>query len=148
MTEAVAWVVAFGAATLATLAGCSSDSHVAGNSAETGSPELAGILLLEGGNPAAYARVQCVPQNFDAVTGDVLPGAFKTETDVNGSYRLDSIPAGFYSLEAYHEETGKRLLVRNIEVDSSSVDVSDTLLAPGAIDISFINAKQEEVKVF
>ena len=136
MAESVAWVVALAATTLAPLTGCSSDSYVAGNSAETGSPELAGLLLLDGGMPAAHARVQCVPQNFDAVTGDVLPGAFKTETDVNGSYRLDSIPAGFYSLEAYHEETGKRLLVRNIEVDSSSVDVSDTLFAPGAIDIS------------
>lgn len=143
MARSVAWVVALAATTLAPLTGCSSDSHVAGNSAETGSPELAGLLLLDGGMPAAHARVQCVPQNFDAVTGAELPSTFKTETDINGAYRLDSIPAGFYALEAYHEESGKRLLVRNIEVDSSSVDVSDTLFAPGAIDIALSGSVAE-----
>ena len=34
---------------LALLAACSSDSHVAGNSAETGSPELAGIFVFDNG---------------------------------------------------------------------------------------------------
>ena len=134
MAESVAWVVALAAMTLATLAGCSSDSHVAGNSAETGSPELAGILLLEGGNPAAYARVQCVPQNFDAMAGDVLPSSFKTETDANGNYRLDSVPDGIYALEAFHEESGKRLLVHGVAVSADdSVTVSDTLRAPGVV---------------
>ena len=36
--------------------GCSSNSSTAGNSAETGSPELAGILFLDGGKPAHLRR--------------------------------------------------------------------------------------------
>ena len=143
MAVSTALVTVLVAVALATLEGCSSDSHVAGNSAETGSPELAGILLLAGGNPAAYARVQCVPQNFDAKAGNVLPTAFTTETNADGAYSLDSIPVGTYAVEAYHEESGKRLLVRNIEVDGSSVDVSDTLVAPGAIDIALSGSVAE-----
>ena len=118
---------------VATLNGCSADGHVAGNSAETGSPELAGILLLEGGNPAAYARVQCVPQNFDA-TSETLPSAFTTEANANGVYSLDSIPVGTYAVEAYHEESGKRLLVQNIKVsEGERAAVVDTLRDPGII---------------
>jgi hypothetical protein len=119
---------------VATFCGCSSDSHVAGNSAETGSPELAGILLLEGGNPAAYARVQCVPQNFDAKAGDVLPTAFTTETNADGAYSLNSIPAGTYAIEAYHEKSGKRLLVQNVKVtEDDLLAVNDTLREPGIV---------------
>ena len=119
---------------VATFCGCSSDGRVAGNSAETGSPELAGILLLEGGNPAAYARVQCVPQNFDAMAGDVLPTAFTTEANADGAYRLDSIPAGTYAIEAYHEESGKRLLVQNVKVaEDELLAVNDTLREPGIV---------------
>ncbi len=117
----------------AMFSGCSSDSHVAGNSAETGSPEIAGILLLEGGNPAAYARVQCVPQNFDA-TSETLPSAFTTHADAAGAYSLDSIPDGIYAIEAYHEESGKRLLVQNIRItEDDSVAVGDTLRDPGIV---------------
>ena len=79
---------------MAFFAGCSSDSHVAGNSAETGSPELAGILVLDGGKPAAHARVQCVPGDYNIVAASeadqVLPSAFETETDENGNYEFDS----------------------------------------------------------
>lgn len=123
--------------------GCSSDSGTAGNSAETGSPELAGILFLDGGKPAARALVQCVPQNFDVLTG-TLPSAFVTETDGKGYYRLDSVPDGTYSLEAYHEESGKRLLVQNINVvEDDSVAVSDTLRAPGIVKFELIDSYNE-----
>ena len=134
MAESVAWVAALAVTTLATLAGCSSDSYVAGNSAETGSPELAGILLLENGNSAAYARVQCVPQNFDAMAGDVLPTAFTTEANAEGAYSLNSIPTGTYAVEAYHEESGKRLLVQNVKVtEDELLAVNDTLREPGIV---------------
>lgn len=117
----------------ATFWGCSSNSSTAGNSAETGSPELAGILFLDGGKPAALARVQCVPQNFDA-TSETLPAKYMTETNANGQFSLDSIPTGTYSLEAYHEESGKRLLIQGVTVtENDSVAVYDTLYAPGAI---------------
>ena len=101
--------VAFSAAFMALFAGCS-DSHVAGNSAETGSPELAGIFVLDNGSPAAHARVQCVPSDFNIISADraerSLPQAFETETDENGNYEFDSIPSGRFSIEAFHEESG------------------------------------------
>lgn len=127
----------------ATFWGCSSNSTTAGNSAETGSPELAGLLILDNGKPAALARVQCVPQNFDA-TSETLPAKYITEADSNGVYSLDSIPTGTYSLEAYHEESGKRLLVQNVKVtEDDSVAVNDTLVAPGSLDIWLEDSVEE-----
>ncbi|MBR4916563.1 MAG: carboxypeptidase regulatory-like domain-containing protein [Fibrobacter sp.] len=136
------FILPMAVAMIAAFWGCSSDDHVAGNSAETGSPELAGILVFEDGEPAAQADVQCVPQNFD-VTKEILPNAFVTETDAEGHYRLDSIPDGTYALEAYHPKSGKRLLVRGIKVEKGSVEVNDTLLAPGAVEIA-LNGSVEE----
>lgn len=123
-------------------AACSNDK-VAGNSAETGSPELAGVLVLDNGSPASFARIHCVPQSFDALQNAELPAAFQTTADENGEYALDSIPAGTYSLEAFHEESGKRLLVQGLNVtednelnyDNILKDVgSAKLLVPGAFD--------------
>lgn len=121
-----------GASALLGLWGCS-DSSVAGNSAETGSPELAGVLYLDGGKPAAMARVQCVPSHFD-VLNDTLPGNYQSETNDSGAYVLDGLTAGKYSLEAFDPKSGKMLLVQNIEVsDSGRVAVSDTLQSSGYV---------------
>lgn len=121
------------AASSASLAlfGCSDSSGVAGNSAETGSPELAGVLFLDSGKPAALARVQCVPFQFD-VLSDTLPGNYQSRTDDSGAYLLEGLAAGKYSLEAFDPRSGKMLLVQNIEVsDSGLVAVSDTLRSSG-----------------
>lgn len=121
-----------GASALLGLWGCS-DSSVAGNSAETGSPELAGILYLDGGKPAAMARVQCVPSHFD-VLNDTLPGNYQSFADDSGAYVLEGLVAGRYSLEAFDSKSGKMLLVQNIEVsDSGRVAVSDTLQSSGYV---------------
>ena len=94
----------FLAVLVAFFVGCSSDSRVAGNSAETGSPELAGILVLDNGKPAARTKVQCVPGKYNIIVASeaeqVLPSAFETETDENGNYEFDTIPSGSFSLEA------------------------------------------------
>ncbi len=130
-------ILAVSIASTAIFGGCSSDSHIAGNSAETGSPELAGIFLLDNGNPAAFARVHCVPSDFDAASGE-LPAAYTTETDSTGYYSLDSIPAGTYAVETFHEESGKRFLVQNVSItEDDSIAVSDTLRAPGSVEIAF-----------
>ncbi len=130
-------ILAVSIASAAIFGGCSSDSHIAGNSAETGSPELAGIFLLDNGKPAAFARVHCVPTDFDAATGE-LPAAYTTETDSTGYYSLDSIPAGTYAVETFHEESGKRFLVQNVSItEDDSIAVSDTLRAPGSVEIAF-----------
>ena len=130
-------ILAVSIASAAIFEGCSSDSHIAGNSAETGSPELAGIFLLDNGKPAAFARVHCVPSDFDAASGE-LPAAYTTETDSTGYYSLDSIPAGTYAVETFHEQSGKRFLVQNVSVtEDDSIAVSDTLRAPGSVEIAF-----------
>ena len=130
-------ILAVSIASAAIFGGCTSDSHIAGNSAETGSPELAGIFLLDNGKPAAFARVLCVPSDFDA-TSDELAASYSTLTDSAGHYSLDSIPAGTYTVEAFHEESGKRLLVQNISVtEDDSIAVSDTLRTPGSVEIAF-----------
>ena len=134
MMRSCKYIAPIAVALMAAFWGCSSDDNVAGNSAETGSPELAGILVFEDGSPAAHADVQCVPQGFDVMEGDVLPDAFITEADADGRYRLDSVPDGTYALEAYHPKSGKRLLVRGINVvEDDSVAVNDTLRAPGVL---------------
>lgn len=123
----------------ALLSACSNDD-VAGNSAETGSPELAGILVLDGGKPAAHARVQCVPGNYNIIAASeaeqVLPSAFETETDENGNYEFDSIPSGNFSLEAFHQESGQMLLLQNLSAEEDEpLAVNDTLQGPGTVKL-------------
>lgn len=128
--------VAFGAVLVATLAGIvgcgdSSSDGLAGNSAETGSPELASVggnLFLDGGRPAALVKVQCLPSDFD-VFSDSVPEIFKTETDEKGSFTIGNVGAGSYSVEALDPATGMRLLVQDVVVADadSGVSVTDTL---------------------
>lgn len=127
------WKYLTASSALFALFGCSESSNVAGNSAETGSPELAGVLYLDSGKPAALARVQCVPFDFDALR-DTLPGNFQTVANDSGAYELYSLPAGKYFLEAFDRDSGRMLLVQNIDVpDSGSVAVSDTLFPAGYV---------------
>lgn len=128
--------------------GCSSDSQVAGNSAETGSPELAGILVLDNGKPAARTKVQCVPGNYNIIAASeaeqVLPSAFETETDENGNYEFDSIPAGRFSLEAFHQESGQMLLLQNLNAEEDEpLAVNDTLRNSGTVKLLVSGAFRE-----
>ena len=122
------------------LTACSSHDTTAGNSAETGSPELAGILVLDGGKPAVHARVQCVPGDYNIIAASeaeqVLPSAFETETDENGNYEFDSIPSGSFTLEAFHQESGQMLLVQNLSAEQDEpLTVNDTLQDPGTVKL-------------
>ncbi|MBO7513226.1 MAG: hypothetical protein J6T54_09720, partial [Fibrobacter sp.] len=133
---------------VALFVGCSSDSHVAGNSAETGSPELAGILVLDGGKPAARAKVQCVPGNYNIIAASeaeqVLPSAFETETDENGNYEFDTIPSGGFSLEAFHQESGQMLLLQNLNAEEDEpLAVNDTLRNSGTVKLLVPGAFRE-----
>lgn len=133
---------------VALLVGCSSNSQVAGNSAETGSPELAGVLMLDDGKPAAYAKVQCVPGNYNIIAASeaeqVLPSAFETETDENGNYEFDSIPSGNFSLEAFHQESGQMLLLQNLNAEEDEpLAVNDTLQGPGTVKLLVSGAFRE-----
>ena len=122
------------------LTACSSHDTTAGNSAETGSPELAGILVLDGGKPAVHARVQCVPGDYNIIAASeaeqVLPSAFETETDENGNYEFDSIPSGSFTLEAFHQESGQMLLVQKLSAEQDEpLTVNDTLQGPGTVKL-------------
>ena len=133
---------------VALFVGCSSDSQVAGNSAETGSPELAGILMLDGGKPAAHARVQCVPGDYNILAASnaeqALPSAFETETDENGNYEFDTIPSGSFSLEAFHQESGQMLLLQNLNAEEDEpLAVNDTLQGPGTVKLLVSGAFRE-----
>lgn len=127
------WNVFMGAFLASLFLACSDSESVAGNSAETGSPELAGILVLNDGAPAAFARVKCVPENFDALY-QTLPLEYTAVADSVGAYSFDQLPDGSYALEAFHEESGQRLLVRGLQTaDDKNVagGVADTLQNPG-----------------
>lgn len=133
---------------VALFVGCSSDSRVAGNSAETGSPELAGILVLDNGKPAARTKVQCVPGDYNIVAASeaeqVLPSAFETETDENGNYEFDTIPSGSFSLEAFHQESGQMLLLQNLNAEEDEpLAVNDTLRNSGTVKLLVSGAFRE-----
>lgn len=133
---------------VALFVGCSSNSQVAGNSAETGSPELAGILMLDGGKPAAHARVQCVPGDYNILAASnaeqALPSAFETETDENGNYEFDTIPSGSFSLEAFHQESGQMLLLQNLNAEEDEpLAVNDTLRNSGTVKLLVSGAFRE-----
>ena len=138
----------FLAVLVAFFVGCSSDSRVAGNSAETGSPELAGILVLDNGKPAARTKVQCVPGNYNIIAASeaeqVLPSAFETETDENGNYEFDTIPSGEFSLEAFHQESGQMLLLQNLNAEEDEpLAVNDTLRNSGTVKLLVPGAFRE-----
>ena len=141
-------LVAALAAFMAFFAGCSSDSDVAGNSAETGSPELAGILVLDNGKPAARTKVQCVPSGYNILAASkaeqVLPSAFETVTDENGNYEFDSIPSGSFTLEAFHQESGQMLLLQNLSVEQDEpLAINDTLRYSGSVKLLVPGAFRE-----
>ncbi len=125
-------------------AGC--NTGVAGNSAETGSPELAGVLYLDDGEPASFARVRVVGSSFDFFRGDVLSDVIEVIADSDGAYVVDSMPGvRSFSLEAYHGETGKRLLIQNLSREDSLV-VNDSLANPGVALVSVENIFDAEVE--
>lgn len=112
-------------------AACSSDSSVAGNSAEIGNPELAisGQITYSDGKPAAMSRVRCVPVDFNAQK-DRLPTRWITVTDDSGHYKIDSLPAAF-SIEANNDSKRVLLLEKGL-TDKDSL-YSGVLQAPGTI---------------
>lgn len=127
-------------------AGCTTD--VAGNSAETGSPELAGVLYLDNGEPASYARVRVVCSHFDFYHGDNLRDVIEVTADSNGAYKVDSltgINTRSFTLEAFHEESGKRLLLQNLALEDDSLVINDSLLNPGTAILNVQNVYEDDM---
>lgn len=117
------------------LVSCSDNKVAGGNSSEVGSPELMGTLAYADGtsNPdffrrASYARVYCVPTDFDPAKEDST-SYYATTADSMGRFAFDNLPEGVYNLEAFYEvPDGKSFALREsglkIATDSEqSVDL-------------------------
>lgn len=99
------------------LVSCSDSKVAGGNSSEVGSPELMGTLAFMDGSQvsakvASYARVYCVPVDYDPAKEDST-SYYTTTADSMGHFAFDNVPSGFYNLEAFYEMSdGKSLALR------------------------------------
>ncbi|SMG21176.1 LamG-like jellyroll fold domain-containing protein [Fibrobacter sp. UWB13] len=89
------------------LVSCSDNKVAGGNSSEVGSPELMGTLAFMDGSQvsakvASYARVYCVPADFDPAKEDST-SYYTTTADSMGHFAFDNLPEGVYNLEAFYE---------------------------------------------
>ena len=98
---------------------CSDNKVAGGNSSEVGSPELMGTLAYADGaqrpdffRRASYARVYCVPTDYDPATED-SSAYYMTTADSMGYYAFENLPSGVYNLEAFYEDSdGETFAVR------------------------------------
>ena len=115
------------------LVSCSDNKVAGGNSSEVGSPELMGTLAFMDGSQvsakvASYARVYCVPADYDPAKEDST-SYYTTTADSMGHFAFDNLPEGVYNLEAFYEvPDGKSFALREsglkIATDSAqSVDL-------------------------
>ena len=99
------------------LVSCSDNKVAGGNSSEVGSPELMGTLAFMDGSQvsakvASYARVYCVPTDYDPAKEDST-SYYTTTADSMGHFAFDNLPEGVYNLEAFYEvPDGKSFALR------------------------------------
>ena len=101
------------------LVSCSDNKVAGGNSSEVGSPELMGTLAYADGaqrpdffRRASYARVYCVPMDYDPAKEDST-SYYTTTADSMGYYAFENLPSGVYNLEAFYEDSdGETFAVR------------------------------------
>ena len=99
------------------LVSCSDNKVAGGNSSEVGSPELMGTLAFMDGlqgvaKTAAFARVYCVPMDYDPAKED-SSSYYTTTADSMGHFAFDNLPEGVYNLEAFYEvPDGKSFALR------------------------------------
>lgn len=114
------------------LVSCSDNKVAGGNSSEVGSPELMGTLAFMDGSQvsakvASYARVYCVPADFDPAKED-SSSYYATTADSMGHFAFDNLPEGVYNLEAFYEvPEGKSFALREsgLKIATDSVQSVD-----------------------
>ena len=128
-------VIAWTMLVLFALIACSDGKTALGNSAESGNPEIAGVIRFEDGSLAAYARVAVVPASYSALAGESLDSVFIGSTDSVGRYSFDSVPQGGFSLEALDSATGRQFLKLGLlsPSDSNALDVDGILEELGGV---------------
>ena len=97
---------------------CSENKAVSGDYSEAGAPKLMGTLAYDVGttNPdyfrrASYARVYCVPVDYDPAKDD-SSAYYSTTADSMGHFEFSNLPEGFYNLEAFYENSQKLFALR------------------------------------
>ena len=135
---------------------CSDNKVAGGNSSEVGSPELMGTLAyLDGaGNPdffrrASYARVYCVPVDYDPAKDDST-AYYSTTADSMGNFEFSNLPDGFYNLEAFYEDSQKSFALREsgIKIDADSTWTTKLGMSESKeIKVYFSDAKDSEASV-
>ena len=112
---------------------CSRSDVAGGNSAESGNPEIAGVLRLPDGSAAAGAEVRCVPSSFNPLE-DAVGNLKQARADSSGAFSLYGLESGNCALEAHDSSSGSRLLSRGLAVrEGQTLRLDDTLQAPGTL---------------
>lgn len=106
----------------------SSETTALGNSAESGNPEIAGVLRFSNGELAAKVRVSLVPAEYSALSGEMLDSSWTAKTDSLGRYSFNRVPEGEFSLEALDSASGQMFLKLGIGVKDSAVIELDGVL--------------------
>lgn len=114
---------------------CTDSRTSLGNSAESGNPEIAGVLYLSNGDVAASARVQLVPSVYSALTDSALDSAWTSFTDSLGRFAFTNVPEHGFTLEAMDSASGQMLLLLGLSAssDTSVVEIEGTLENTGSV---------------
>lgn len=115
-------------------AACTSENKTAlGNSAESGNPEIAGVLTLSDGSFARKAKVMLIPADYQATDGLEIDSAWTSFTDSLGQFSFENVPAKTFSLEAMDLTSGQMLLKMGIEDSDSTIEFEGTLENAGGV---------------
>ena len=136
---------------------CSENKVAGGNSSEVGSPELMGTLAYYDGtsNPdyfrrASYARVYCVPVDYDPVKDDTT-AYYSTTADSMGNFEFSNLPEGFYNLEAFYDDSVKLFALREsgIKIATDSAwTVKLDMSGSKEIRVRFSDVKDSVANIF
>ncbi|PBC67776.1 hypothetical protein BGX14_0098 [Fibrobacter sp. UWS1] len=113
-------------------AGCSDERTSLGNSAESGNPEIAGVLYFADGAVAARVRVLLVPDDF-SVWRDSVDSLWTTWTDSLGRFEFSASPAEIFTLEAVDSVSGKQLVQMGISKDAENANILGYLENTGSV---------------
>lgn len=114
------------------LAGCS--EPVAGGSTDTETGAVAGLATRPDGSRVANASILAYP--IDPSASGPAVSAHRSVSSIDGSYRLEGLVAGRWTLE-FVAVDGYRGLLQNIRVAPSMIDSQDAVLhTPGRIRLT------------
>ena len=110
---------------------------LAGGGTESTNGKIIGTLREDDGKPATHTKVMLIADRHDPVKDGPVPGSMTSMTDSIGAYAFAKINNGDYAIVAIHTGTGKRTIIRGIQVYDDRTDTlaADTLRAPGSVQV-------------